>query len=423
MWVRLTGPPSCFTLWPTKCFVGVPRVDGGLYLRDVWAVLDPRAGDVRRATLGWQDGRCRVLGPEDTSTLGPGTVWDAAGLVAVPGLVDSHVHWGGAATMRQAEAPPDPRGLQADFAAFLPAERLGCLAHGVTTIQSMGDPLDWILAMREAVAGGLPGPRVRAVGPIFTAPEGHPAGDLFRSEPWLGAEVCRQFGPGEGGAAAREVASLALRGVDAIKVAYDGCNGTLPRLDEEVLAAIVAAAHRAGLEVHAHVGSATEALTALRSGVDVCEHVPEADGAGLWERVADAMAEHQAAICPTLVALTAGRGAEAARQAARWVAHLGQRGVPVHAGTDLGNAGVRPGQGLHDELSLLVQGGLSATQALAAATVASGGRSGRSPEGVPADWLLVRGDPLSDLGVLRQPTLVVQSGRVQCGDAGKELAG
>ena len=398
---------------------------GVLYLRNVDAVLDAAAEKVRRCTLAAVEGQCCLLAPDHGGSVGPGRVLDATGLVALPGLIDAHVHWGAAAQERWAVTPPPAEEMSGEFAAFLPVERAACLKHGVTAVKSMGDPLDWILAMRAAVSGGMDGPRMYAVGPLFTAPGGHPAGDLFRGNSWLIAQSCRQFAAGQETAAAEEVRRLAARGVDAVKVVYDNGCGALPRLDEGVLAAVLAAAHACGLPVHAHVGTCAEALVALENGVDVIEHVPNPQGTDGWDRVAAALRERRAAICPTLVVSAPHVPPEIMGYMAAWVSRLATTGVPVHAGTDLGNPGLVTGAALHDELAWFVRGGMTPGQALAAVTTLPGALlpgAGRIADGAHADWVLVRGDPLNDLAGLRRPALVVLDGRVVAGTERKEWA-
>ena len=348
---------------------------------------------------------------------------DCHGLVAVPGLIDAHVHWGNAAQARWAATPPTPDAMGGEYAAFLPAERLACLRQGVTAFLSLGDPVGWILAMRAAIRGGMPGPEVHAAGPLFTAPGGHPASDLFVGNGWLIAEACRQYGAGEAAAAAREVDALAALGVDAIKAVYDG-GGTLPRLDPGVLAAIATAAHRNGLALHVHVGTCADAETALACGTDVIEHVPDPEGhPDRWEAVGDTLCRQRAAICPTLVAHRHMWDGPTLEAAARWVGRLSAAGVRVHAGTDTGNWDMGPGMALHDELDLLRRGGMTAGQVLAAATAhprsSLPGASGRIARWCPADWLLVAGDPLTDLDALRKPAVVVRVGRVVHQGAGE----
>ena len=421
--VVLTPHSQSLRLSETNCFGGMGLAEL-LYMYHVHAVMDLGAGDVRLCTLAaTREGRCRILPTDDTRSLGEGRVFDAQDMVAVPGLIDAHVHWGGAAQERWNAAPPPSAAIGDEVAAFLPRERAACLDHGVTAVQSMGDSLDWILSMRAAVVAGLPGPRVYAVGPIFTAPGGHPAGDLFAGDDALVAEVCRQCPPGEEAAAAAEVRALAALGIDAVKVVFDAARGALPRLDERVLCAIAAAAHGLGLRVHAHVGTTTEALTALELGADRIEHVPDPrdQGAG-WDALAAALRARGAAICPTLAVMARFVPPAVVSLMSEWVASLDAAGVPVHAGTDLGNPGLLPGASLHDEMALLAQGGMALGRALAAATAAPGRtlgwpEVGHIADGARADWVVVEGDPLTDLGALRRPAVVVLGGRVVAGAA------
>jgi imidazolonepropionase-like amidohydrolase len=97
---------------------------------------------------------------------------------------------------------------------------------------------------------------------------------------------------------------------------------------------------------------------------------------------------------------------------------LHRAGVPLIVGTDaMGYPLVTPGSSLHRELSLLVAGGLSPFDALAAATVEPARflhrplEVGRIAPGLRADLLLVRGNPLEDVSRLREPAGVMAQGR------------
>lgn len=78
-------------------------------------------------------------------------------------------------------------------------------------------------------------------------------------------------------------------------------------------------------------------------------------------------------------------------------------GVPLLAGTDAMNPYCLPGFSLHDELSLLVQSGLTPLAALQAATLSPAEFLGRSDElggiapGKRADLVLLSADPLADI--------------------------
>lgn len=96
---------------------------------------------------------------------------------------------------------------------------------------------------------------------------------------------------------------------------------------------------------------------------------------------------------------------------------LSRAGVPIMAGTDaMGMTLVMPGDSLHKELALLVESGLTPYQAIRAATAAPAQFLGRQDEfgtvepGKRADLLLVGGDPLKDVAVLREPAGVMVRG-------------
>ncbi|NCF45254.1 MAG: amidohydrolase family protein [Proteobacteria bacterium] len=80
-----------------------------------------------------------------------------------------------------------------------------------------------------------------------------------------------------------------------------------------------------------------------------------------------------------------------------------QRGVPIGAGTDAPIGLAIPGYSLHTELELLVVGGMTAQQALAAATVTPArffnkeDSVGRIRPGMRADLLLLAKNPLDDI--------------------------
>jgi hypothetical protein len=92
-------------------------------------------------------------------------------------------------------------------------------------------------------------------------------------------------------------------------------------------------------------------------------------------------------------------------------------GLPILAGTDLGSAGMVPGETLHDELALLVESGLSSGEALRAATLnpafflGTADSIGRVDSGYVADLVLLEGNPLSDIHNTRRIAAVIRAGR------------
>jgi hypothetical protein len=107
-------------------------------------------------------------------------------------------------------------------------------------------------------------------------------------------------------------------------------------------------------------------------------------------------------------------------------------GIPMLTGTDSpGIPGMFAGASLHEELRLLVAAGLTPFEALTAATKTAGDfaathfrskdKFGIIAPGYRADLVLIGGDPLRDVGVLRQPVGVMVRGNWLNRDALNEL--
>jgi imidazolonepropionase-like amidohydrolase len=100
------------------------------------------------------------------------------------------------------------------------------------------------------------------------------------------------------------------------------------------------------------------------------------------------------------------------------VAAMHRAGVRVLAGTDAPLRNSPPGFGLHEELSLLVQGGLTPMEALRAATLAPAEYLGLTDSlgtvapGKLADLILLDANPLADIRNTRRIAAVVANGRL-----------
>jgi len=102
----------------------------------------------------------------------------------------------------------------------------------------------------------------------------------------------------------------------------------------------------------------------------------------------------------------------------RLVGLMYREGVPILAGTDAMNPQCFPGFGIHDELALLVDAGLSPLAALQAATrnaaqfMGQLGRRGTIEAGKIADLVLLNEDPLVDIRNTRSIRAVVLNGKL-----------
>jgi imidazolonepropionase-like amidohydrolase len=325
--------------------------------------------------------------PRDLLVLGGPHHW------IVPGIIDAHVHL----CVATEENPERRSGVESGF------------RTGLIGVRDLGAPLE---QARSWQTGRRPPPPqhpfVAVSGPILTAPQGYP------SRSW-GARGFAEFisSPAQARSA---VQRLAAEGVDVIKVALERGSQGWPVLQPNVLLAITRAAHALGLAVVAHALTIDMVKRALDAGVDELAHTPtDRLGEELVQRIADA----GVSVTSTLQTFfSAGVGPIAAANAADLVS----AGVVLRYGTDLGNAGTRPGVDPR-ELDRLAAAGLGRLGALRAATewaaLAPGmrSRSGLMRIGRPAELVLLPGDPLAEPGIWRTPAAIFVDGRLTVGSA------
>jgi len=373
------------------------------------------------------------------------------GATLLPGLIDMHGHVSNASGPAwESETPDADRNMRA------------YLYCGVTTVLDPADMATAAFSRRtEVAAGELLGPRIFAAGPMVTAPGGHPVPVIENLAPWwirwyLIPRFTRQVdSPEAARAAVDEIADL---GPDVIKLSVDRVPTQAPRIRREVLAAAVDEAKKRGVRAVAHIGTTEDAIDAADAGIAAWMH-------GVYkERIADEQISQLAAyhipMVPTMTVFESyaslGEGPRQAtaleRQTVRadvldsfyplpetdtakffrpyfellrsqrqaWrdnVRRLRAAGVTILAGSDT-QSGVFPGAGLHRELRLLTEAGLTPADALRAATYDAAGflANGAEPdfgiiaEGKRADLLLVEGDPTTDLDALARIRAVLTGG-------------
>lgn len=300
---------------------------------------------------------------------------------------------------------------------------LEAVSMGVTGVRAVGEAEGADVAWSRAFASGaFPGPRLSCAGPIIRTTGGHGTAfprDYLHVRPDL---------IGDGPDAMRSaVRYLGERGVDWIKIcltgglfsAHESVDGGQLSVDE--LAAVMTTARERALPVAAHCGSARHAEEFARQGGRSVEH-----GYALDEASVKVMAEFGCFLVPTIgvthdMDLIIGdgwpdhariRAEETAPGHADAVRAAIEAGVKIACGADLNPIGPR----LHAELRILESIGIDRRTVLHAAT--SGGRellglgaSTRPAPGDAADLIVVDGDPLADLDVLRTPATVIVHGR------------
>lgn len=331
----------------------------------------------------------------------------------LPGLIDAHVHLA-------FDAGPDPVAtLQSqDDAALLKdmavrAEQL--LSIGVTTVRDLGDRNHLALRLAESIADGTAaGPRIVAAGTPVTPPGGHC---------WfLGGEV----------SGADEVRDLVRRniaaGAEVIKVMETGGGLTKggaqsweTQFSPDELAALVDEAHRAGIPVAAHAHGTDGIAAAVEAGVDTLEHCTwmSADGFEFREDVLAEIIGKGIHVCPTVSPhwrmLPQIFGPEKAEAMFGLVRRMAEAGVRLIAGTDAGVQrsgfdGLVSSLGFYEHLGLPHDRIIEMATVEAAHALGVGGHTGRIAAGYSADLLIVDGDPLTDLGSLKDVAAVISAG-------------
>ncbi|HEX9932264.1 MAG TPA: amidohydrolase family protein [Allosphingosinicella sp.] len=362
-----------------------------------------------------------------------GRLIDLRDRFVLPGLIDSHVHLTSdrAGVEGQLAGITESTALRAYEAAWNAQKTLQA---GFTTVRNLGSEDGVTLGLRDAIARGWGvGPRIVDAGSGISATTGHMDPTLGMREEFHealragmttcdGADDCRR-------AVRRQIA----RGVDVIKIATTGgVNSRIglglgAQMFEDEVRAVVETAHLYGRKVAVHAHGADGVNLALRAGADSIEHGTLIDDESLR-----LFRSGRAYLVPTLSTVNGylerlrtnpNAYTGEVRQKIEWrISITGQNlrravpaGVRIAFGTD---AGVSMHGRNADEFALMVQHGMTPMQALVAATVNAADLLGLAAEigtieaGKAADIVAVAGDPLADVGAMRDTRFVMRAGRV-----------
>jgi imidazolonepropionase-like amidohydrolase len=366
-------------------------------------------------------GRGQVLIPKNAQLI------DASGKTVMPGLADMHVHLQGGWDGISMDLLGHRRYLNA------------MLYAGVTTVLDTGNYQPWILQLRQEVANGrLPGPHIYCVGamidgvdwawPDFSYPVVTTAQlpGLVHRKKQAGVDLIKGYANLSDTLLERLAAEAAKQGLRVVVdegdrdgspelVAY-GVSGFAHMPFRSMPAEDVQLLDDKGVFVITTLASTESHAQARSSGLAFLHEPLIADTAPPWfldeltAAVAKTPTEHEA---------------EARRQ---WRLRLEKRktnarklleaGVLIVAGTDAPNPGVFYGEGLHRELELLVESGLTPLQAIRAATYDAARMMkaerewGSLEAGSRADVLVIAGRPDERISDTRKLDVVIREGRI-----------
>ena len=386
--------------------------------------------------------RITAVGPASAVAVPAGVrTIDANGMTVLPGLIDMHVHLQilGHGDYKRWN---DLYGARtADLVMPIAAKQL--LSAGVTTARDLGAPLDDILAVKRRIERNeIPGPRLFVSGPFI---QHAPYEECERPFRWgvSGAEDARA-----------KVQRLIAAGVDVIKLIDQD------QMTDAEVAAVVETAHAGGRPVVAHAHRMEEIRRGLRFGVDNFEHTGLGTAPGYPEEILQGLRERNTALywTPTISPLYTmyqtgqffperlddpawrdGMPPEMVteiRKSLDAIPHLSyyalfpsripllpgkfrqlrETGVRFLIGTDAGIPANFHNDATWREMVKWSELGVPAMEIIQAATLwparalRAEDRLGVLAPGRYADVIAVRGDPLTDMTVMRDVRLIIKGG-------------
>jgi len=365
-------------------------------------ILDGRGHEVRDAAVVVNESKIVRIDPHPAHIdidLGDRTL--------MPGGIDTHVHIGWHFD-KNGRSNDDGTGESADeYAMFAAENAYKTLLGGVTTVQSLGAPIDKTI---RDFSGRLPFPRVlTAVEPI--------------TDSKLTPDQIREA-----------VRKRAAEGADVIKIFASQSirNGGAPTMSQEQMDAACGEAKKLGLRTAVHAHGPESVKRSVMAGCTSIEH-----GALLDQATLDLMAEHAIFFDPNIDLVFRnyfenkshflGIGnytEEGFAQMAKAVPKtlnvfqmgLKTKGLKMVFGTDA-VAGSH-GRNFQELVYRVQKGGQDPMQAIVSATslaaesLGLGASIGSIAPGYEADLIALDGDPLRDITALERVAFVMKSGRI-----------
>jgi imidazolonepropionase-like amidohydrolase len=425
---------ACESPAPPPTLVQAPHApDSGSIAIRCGTLIDGLADTARSDQLVViRDGRFDSIVAGDASAPAGLPFLDLTDFTCLPGLINTHVHLADI---------PDHAADYSIYYRLTDAENKRTttenakmtLLTGFTTVRNVGDYFpEFVYDIRDQIrTGESPGPRIQTAGPYLTIPGG--GGDMVlpghdESEIPAALRTGVASTPEEFAAAARRAVA---NGADFLKVIASGAvfsYGTepgAPEMTQEDIAAVVGVAREHGLQVTAHVHSAQSGKDAVLAGVDSLEHASLLDD----EAIA-LVAENDVVLSMDVYN---GTYTENVGRQQNYPEHMMQRnfdtteaqrvvfekayalGIRITYGTD---GAVLPHNMGGWQFGIMVERGMAPMDAIKSATSLAAEHMDMSDDvgaveaGRFGDLVAVRSNPLDDMGVMKDVSVVIKGGLV-----------
>lgn len=372
-----------------------------------YALLEPGNALSRNVVIEIADGV--IVGVSSgAATVGSGS--EVLRGILIPGLIDSHVHLG-----FTGGAQPESvmtKGSEAQLRGLIRRRAHAVVRGGVTSVRDLGCRGE--VLGEEVRSWGVDHryPNVTYANQAITVPGGHCD---YLASTCVNDEEIRAAISAHAAAEATVLKVMLTGGF----MHPEGDAPFRPVYTQEQMNRLVSVAHGLGMSVAVHAHGVDGIRSAILAGADTVEHASFAvpGGVRLERPVLENFSSSGACAVPTVSSLWEVDLPWASRRDAIGViSELHRSGIPVALGTDLGIAGVHPGDhvaGLH----VLREAGLSGEEVLAAATTVGArvlrqvGQLGEIRVGASADLVLLRADPREALDTLSDPVAVFRRGQ------------
>ena len=359
-------------------------------------------------------------------------VVDLHGAWVAPGLINMHVHLAGNGKPQKKQRDNEAlvnaimsTKLTRNLAYKLVCEYARLELHsGVTTIRTVGGLGSFDTRARDdAAAGRIEGPRILAANQGISVPGGHMAGSVAiaahnTAEALVQVDIAKTQGV--------DLMKLMITG-GVMDAKEKGVPGEM-KMSPEMVRAVCDKAHALGYKVAAHVESTEGVLVALQNGVDSIEH-----GAQPTDEILQQFKDRGAFLCttlsPALPYALFDRSITNATEVEQFNGNVVfegiianakaaiEAGIPVALGNDVGCPWISQYDFWRELVYFVKYVGVTPAFALHTATLRNaqlagvGDVTGSLEPGKSADMIVLDGNPLDDLQVLRSPRHVICRGR------------